>query len=83
MQATNIQEDLQMKKAMLFALILVLALTLLAGCRDKMDGGTNSTAGTNGDARILPDGNNGTISDGDGIIDDGMDLNRNSRTTHY
>ncbi len=76
-----------MKNAMIFALILVLALSLLAGCRDTASGGSGSTD-SNSDSRMMPDGDNGMATDGDGMIGDGImdgSAGRNSqqRSAHY
>lgn len=45
-----------MKRLMIIALVLVLALGLLAGCRSRQEDQTNTTGNTQGD--MLPDTDN-------------------------
>ena len=62
-----------MKKYMIIALILVLTLTLMAGCRRNTSGETsNPTDGaTILPTDMMPDPTNGNATDGDGFIGDG------------
>ena len=63
-----------MRKYVIIALVLVLTLTLMAGCRGNNSGETSGPSDS--DATILPtdmmpDPTNGNATDGDGFIGEG------------
>ncbi len=67
-----------MKKVTVFALIFVLTLSLLAGCRS----GSNDTSAPAGNTNSTGNmgGTNGNATDGDGIIGNGTDSTGNQRS---
>lgn len=66
-----------MKKTMIIVLVVVLALTALAGCGSRSkDDTVDPTPGVdNNDTAITPEDNNGMVNDGNGIIGDSGNAN--------
>ncbi len=58
-----------MKKAIILVLVLLMALTVFAGCRSSS--GSTTPSGNNS-GKMMPDKGDGWATDGDGFIDDGM-----------
>ena len=62
-----------MKKYVIIALVLVLTLTLMAGCRRNTSGetaGPSDSGATILPTDMMPDPTNGNATDGDGFIGD-------------
>ena len=72
-----------MKKYVIIALVLVLTLTLMAGCRGN-SGGETATPSDSGatilPTDMMPDSTNGNATDGDGFIDGGTGSNGQGST---
>lgn len=65
-----------MKKYVIIALVLVLTLTLMAGCRGNNSGETatpSESGATILPTDMMPDSTNGNATDGDGFIGNGTD----------
>ena len=70
-----------MKKYVIIALVLVLTLTLMAGCRGNNAGETatpSESGATILPTDMMPDPTNGNATDGDGFIGNGTDSTGNS-----